>query len=93
MQIHNGSELAIITYTTIYIRFANGLTGRGGSKNMKVCRICKKEIINGQNGCVFQGNICNDCNGGAPIYYAKARQAEQNSDYEGLILARQEGNL
>ena len=34
---------------------------------MKICRQCGCEIINGENGCQFMGDICFDC-GGRPNY-------------------------
>ena len=55
------------------------------------CKVCKTEITYGVNGCMFQGNICNSCNGGASRFdLAPPRQATYDSDYEQAILSRQE---
>ena len=52
---------------------------------MKMCRKCGTEIINGTNGCMLLGDICNTCyNGGKPIRYAppKSRINEYYSNNE-----------
>jgi hypothetical protein len=52
----------------------------------KMCRECGAEIVNGVNGCMLKGNICNACNPGL-YYLAPPRQGVSYSESDGYALA------
>lgn len=54
---------------------------------MKTCKKCGTEITNGVNG-YMMSDFCFDC-GGYPVY-AKPTKHQDDSDYEGAILAAAE---
>ena len=57
---------------------------------MKPCKECGDEITNGVNGYMLSDS-CFTC-GGWPNYYAKPTSINDNSDYEGAILAANESD-
>lgn len=63
------------------------------AEQMKFCKICGAEIVNGANGCAMAGNVCFSCKPWNMNRIAPARRTfEWVTDYENAILARQKQN-
>lgn len=51
---------------------------------MKICEKCGIEIINGVNGCMLNGNICDNCSGFKPDYKITPANKNNYDNYNSI---------